>query len=158
MPFGTSRTAEMPFGTSRTADVYVLEAVQPVKLTPVQDWIIRGQDRHYSVKRLKNAPSLLIDNVKAKMIRTGNSFLNKSYDLHFGWSDDKIYCSELVWKIYDRGAGIKLCKLEKLRDFDLSNPLVKKKMAERYGKAIPLNEKVVSPSALYESDLLETIY
>ncbi len=138
--------------------VYVLEAVQPVKLTPVQEWINRCKDRAYTIKRLKDANRLLNDTVKAKMKRTGKDFLGRPYDLYFGWGDEKIYCSELVWKIYDRGAGIKLCNLQNLHDFDLSNPLVKKKMAERYGNPIPLTEKVVSPSALYQSDLLETIY
>ena len=33
---------------------------------------------------------------------------NKDYDLYFEWSDDKIYCSELVWKIYKNGADIEL--------------------------------------------------
>ncbi len=33
---------------------FVFEAVQPVKLTPLEDWIKHGQDSKYVVKRLKN--------------------------------------------------------------------------------------------------------
>ena len=78
----------------------------------------------------------------------------KQYDLFFGWSDDKIYCSELIWKIYKRGAGIEVGKLEKLRDFDLSAPSVQKIMKQRYGSKVPMDETVISPVSIFKSDLL----
>jgi uncharacterized protein YycO len=81
----------------------------------------------------------------------------KPYDLTFEWSDDRIYCSELVWKIYDRGIGIQVGKIKKLRDFDLSNDVVKNKMKERYGDQIPLDETVISPGDMFSSKLLKTV-
>ena len=75
----------------------------------------------------------------------------------FVWSDDKIYCSELIWKIYQRATGIELGKLQKLSDFDLTNDLVKKKIKERYGDKIPTEEIVILPDALFESELLITV-
>jgi hypothetical protein len=33
------------------------------------------------------------------MKATGEGFLGKDYDLTFGWSDERLYCSELVWKV-----------------------------------------------------------
>jgi uncharacterized protein YycO len=134
----------------------VLEAVQPVKLTPLDAWINRGENKHFVVKRLKKEQKLTSNDLN-KMEHVGKSFLGKDYDLTFEWSDDKIYCSELIWKIYQEGANIELCPLEKLGDFDLTNPVVKRKMKERYGEKIPLSEAVVPPSALFESNLLETI-
>ena len=91
------------------------------------------------------------------MKSVGASFNGKDYDLYFEWSDDKIYCSELVWKIYKRAVGIEIGKLKTLNEFDLSNPLVKNKLRERYGNNIPLNELVISPGDMFESDLLETV-
>ena len=82
----------------------------------------------------------------------------KDYDLYFEWSDDKIYCSELVWKIYKEGANIELCKPKKLKEFNLEHPKVQKIMKQRYGSKIPYDEKVIAPSQLYESNLLETIF
>ncbi|MEZ4892959.1 MAG: YiiX/YebB-like N1pC/P60 family cysteine hydrolase [Saprospiraceae bacterium] len=38
---------------------YVFEAVQPVKTTPLGEWIARGENGHYVVKRLKNADQIL---------------------------------------------------------------------------------------------------
>ena len=136
---------------------YVFEAVQPVKTTPLDAWIARGEDGHYVIKRLKNADKILTMEVVKKMKQEGAKFLGKNYDLTFEWSDDKIYCSELIWKIYQRAAGIEIGKLEKLGNFDLTNEMVTEKMRERYGDKIPLEEIVISPSAIFDSELLITV-
>ena len=87
----------------------------------------------------------------------GNKLNGKNYDLTFEWSDEKIYCSELIWKIYQRATGIEIGKLEKLSDFDLTNDAVKKKMKERYGNKIPMDETVISPASIFDSELLTTV-
>ena len=138
-------------------DFYVFEAVQPVKRTPLDKWIARGQDGKYVIKRLKNADQVLTSATLQKMKQVGDNFNGKNYDLTFEWSDDKIYCSELIWKIYQRATGIEIGKLEKLSDFDLTNEAVKKKMKERYGDKIPTNEIVISPAAIFDSELLTTV-
>lgn len=136
---------------------YVFEAVQPVKRTPLDKWIARGQDGKYVIKRLKNADEILTPVILTKMKHVGDNFSGKNYDLTFEWSDDKIYCSELIWKIYQRSTGIEIGKLEKLSDFDLTNEAVKKKMNERYGNKIPMDEIVISPAAIFDSELLITV-
>lgn len=138
-------------------DFFVFEAVQPVKRTPLNNWIARGKNGTYVVKRLKNAEEVLTPVVLATMKQIGNGFNGKNYDLTFEWSDDKIYCSELIWKIYQRATGIEIGKLQKLSDFNLTNKLVKQKMKERYGNTIPMNETVISPVAIFESELLKTV-
>lgn len=137
---------------------FVYEAVQPVKMTPLKQWITHGKGSKYVVKRLKNADTGLAESTVKKMKQYGLSFKNKDYDLYFEWSDEKIYCSELVWKIYKNAADIELSKLKSLKDFNLKDPIVQKIMKERYGNKIPYTENVVAPSQLYESDLLETIF
>lgn len=141
----------------RNGKPFVLEAVQPVRISSLSSFIGRSVGGHYVVKRLKNAEAILTKPVLAKMQRIGRSFVGKNYDWVFGWSDARIYCSELVWKIYQRAAGIELSPTKKLMEFDLSHPVVRAKMKERYGKKIPLDEPVVAPSQLFESALLETI-
>ena len=136
---------------------YVFEAVQPVKRTPLDKWIARGQDGKYVIKRLKNADQFLTPEALRKMKQVGNQFNGKNYDLTFEWSDDKMYCSELIWKIYQRATGIEIGKLEKLSDFDLTNEAVKQKVKERYGDKIPTNEIVISPAAIFDSELLITV-
>jgi hypothetical protein len=137
---------------------YVFEAVQPVKLTPIEEWVNRGKNGYYIVKRLKEADKILTPDVKEKMKNIGESYLGKDYDLYFEWSDQKIYCSELIWKIYKKAANVEIGQLEKLKDFDLSNKIVKEKLKERFGDNIPLDELVISPISMFNSDKLITIY
>jgi len=138
-------------------DYFVFEAVQPVKLTSLDKWIARGKDGKFVIKRLKNADQVISPATLSKMKQIGDQFSGKDYDLTFEWSDDKIYCSELIWKIYQRATGIEIGKLQKLSDFDLTNEVVKKKMNERYGGKIPMDELVISPGAIFDSELLTTI-
>ena len=136
---------------------FVLEAVQPVKITPLEEWITHGKEHKYLIKRLKNEETLLTEETLDKMKAYGKQFLGKEYDAYFEWTDTRIYCSELVWKIYKNGAGIELSKLKQLKDFNLSDERVEKIVKERYGNDIPFDEKVVAPSDLVDSSLLKTV-
>jgi uncharacterized protein YycO len=138
-------------------DYYVFEAVQPVKLTPLEKWIARGKGGKYVIKRLKNADKVLTLSTIEQMKKIGDQFKGKNYDLTFEWSDNKIYCSELIWKIYQRATGLEIGKLQKLKDFDLSDKAVQTKMKERYGNKIPMDETVISPGSIYECELLVTV-
>lgn len=142
---------------SDNGQYYVVEAVQPIKTTPLDKWIARGKDGYYVIKRLKNVDQFLTTETIQKMKQEGEKFIGKNYDVTFEWSDDKIYCSELIWKIYKRATGLEIGKLQKLSDFDLTNEVVKQKMKERYGDKIPMDEVVISPKAVFDSELLETI-
>lgn len=138
--------------------VFVYEAIQPVKLTPLTVWINRGKDGHCVVKRLKNAESILTASVKTKLRHEGEKYMGKNYDLYFEWTDEKIYCSELVWKMYKEAANVEIGKLERLSDFDLTHQVVEQILSKRYGANIPMDEKVISPSSMYHSKLLRTVY
>ena len=136
---------------------YVYEAIQPVKQTPLDKWIARGKDGKFVIRRLINADLILTPDIIKKMKNVGEEFKGKNYDLTFEWSDEKIYCSELIWKIYKRSTGLEIGELQKLREFDLTDSDVKKKMKERYGNKIPLSETVISPASIFNSELLETV-
>lgn len=139
-------------------DYFVYEAVQPVKLTPLNDWINRGEKGHYVVKRIKNSEKILTSETLTKMKQIGEKYAGKDYDLYFEWSDTRIYCSELVWKIYKEAIGLEVGELEELGDFNLTEKAVKQKLKERYGENIPKDELVISPSSMFNSNLLITIY
>lgn len=137
---------------------FVYEAIQPVKSTPLHEWIARGKNKHYVVKRLKDGDEILTKEILNKMKKIGNRFEGKKYDLYFEWSDERMYCSELVWKIYFEATGISIGSLQQLKEFNLTSPEVKQKLKERYGNNIPLHEKVISPESMFSSDLLVTIF
>ena len=136
---------------------YVLEAVATVRYTPLRQWIQRGVGRHFAVKRLKDYSEVLTPTRIAALRATADRLAGRPYDSAFGWSDDRLYCSELVWKLYDRALGVQLGNLQHLRDFNLTDPVVAAKMKERYGSAVPLDEQVIPPSAIFSSAQLETV-
>ena len=135
----------------------VFEAVQPVKLTPLARWVARGQGQHFVVKRLRDAQKALTPAALVRLRAAGQPMLGHSYDLAFEWSDERIYCSELIWKVYDRGLHRQLGQLQQLRDFDLSHPAVQAKLRERYGAQLPLSEPVISPASIFSSPELVTV-
>jgi uncharacterized protein YycO len=138
----------------RDGKPFVFEAIATVRYTPLASWTARGDGGRFVVKRLARAlTSAEIRNLHA----SAKSYDGKPYDLYFEWSNERIYCSELVWKMYHEALGIDVGKLQKLREFDLTDPLVKAKMRERYGANVPLGERVISPGAMFESRLLETV-
>lgn len=137
---------------------FVLEAVQPVRPTPLAAWIERGEGHRFVAKRLQAADSMLSADHLRRMREVGGDLMGRDYDLYFEWSDERIYCSELVWKVFDRGAGIGLGELQTIGDFDLSSPEVKAKLRERFGNHIPLEEAAVSPASIFSDPKLETVY
>lgn len=145
-----SRYSHMGIVYRQNGRWFVYEAVQPVKLTPLNDWIARGKNGHFVVKRLRDT-RVLTPAVLKRMRTAGDRYAGRNYDLYFEWNDDRIYCSELVWKIYKQGAGVEIGRLQKLREFDLSHDAVRAKMRERYGDRIPRNEPVISPAAMFDS-------
>lgn len=139
---------------NRNGQSWVLEAIQPVKYTPLQQWVDRGVNKHYVVKRYQTALTAI---QQTKLVKNAEGYLNKPYDIYFEWGDDAIYCSEIVWKAYKNALGIELAPLDQLKSFDLTDPSVKALMKQRYGKSIPLQEKVIAPSALFNSKKLVLI-
>ena len=135
----------------------VFEAVQPVKLTPLSRWVARGQGQHFVVKRLRDAGTALTPAALGRLRAAGQPLAGRGYDLYFGWSDERIYCSELIWKVYDRGLHRQLGPLQHLRDFDLTHPAVQAKLRERYGNHLPLDEPVISPVSIFNSPELVTV-
>jgi hypothetical protein len=136
---------------------YVFEAVQPVRATPLKDWIDRGVGDKYRVKRLENASEVITPEVQLEMRKIGSAQIGKDYDSAFNWSDEEMYCSELVWKIYQRAAKIRIGEPQPLKTYDLSHELVKLQLNKIHGSDWPLDEPMISPQAMFESSLLESV-
>ncbi|WP_313916210.1 YiiX family permuted papain-like enzyme [Tahibacter sp.] len=152
-----SRYSHMGLILHRGGQPFVFEAVSTVKFTPLAQWIARGERSHYVVKRWRDADARLDAAGVARLRDAATAMAGKSYDLTFEWSDQRIYCSELVWKAYERAFGVRLGETQRLRDFDLSDAAVKAKLRERYGTKLPLQETVISPQAMFDSALLMTV-
>lgn len=134
----------------------VYEAINPVSVTPFEKFVSRSGGR-FVVRRLKDRDRLLTEEVLDRMKSAGRSYLGKRYDIHFRWDDSRIYCSELVWKIYKIGAGIEIGAPQKAGDLNLGNPVVQKLIKRRFGKEVPLDEIIISPQKMFDSDKLVTV-
>ena len=153
-----SKFSHMGIVLIRDGQPFVFEAVKTVRYTPLEKWLRRGgEGGHYVVKRLKEREKLLPAEKLERLRASAARFAGKPYDLTFEWSDTRIYCSELVWKMYERAVGLKIGELGALREFDLGDPVVRAKMRVRYGDQVPLGESVIAPSAMFDSALLETV-
>lgn len=139
----------------------VYEAVQPVKKTPLDEWIGRGVGGKVVVRRLRNAKEALTVEGRKELRRVLRSFLGRPYDLQFRWDDDRIYCSELVYKAFERALDIRIGRQQHVSDLALASPTVQKKLRERFGKDLSgflLDEIVVTPQAMFEDEKLVTVY
>lgn len=130
----------------------VLEAVQPVRVSLLENFIASADKDTFTARRLKTA---ITPESYQKAREWATTQIGRNYDILFGWDDEKLYCSELVWKFYQQ-AGVELCPLRKFRDYDLQKPEVKKMIERRYGsmEKLPMDEKVVAPSDIFASVLL----
>ncbi len=137
-------------------DWYVYEAVDPVNKTLLKDFAKTANGETYAVRRLNDEAALTPDALK-KMREYMEGNVGKPYDHKFGWGNDKMYCSELVWKAYYEATRQKIGKVKMVGDFDLTDPLVKRLVEERYGKNVPVTEPTITPGDVFNSRRLKTI-
>lgn len=137
---------------------YVAEAIEPVSITPLHNFIVRGTNKTYEVMRLKNVDKVCTVENNKKLMDLIKNWTGKSYDTFFDWSDDEMYCSELVYKLYQRCYQISLCSARPLRDFDLANPLVVEQLKIKYGNQIPYESPMIAPQQIYDSSQLTRVH
>lgn len=133
----------------------VYEAIGPVKKTPLCEWKRHDKPCFFRVMRHKQPlTSAQLNQIR----RRCDSLSGRRYDHAYRWSDDKQYCSELVWKAY-HAAGIDLSTPRKASTF-LSFKLLPDKTINRIvkKKGISLNEPMVPPSDLVHSKYLKRVW
>ena len=135
----------------------VYEAVQPVQKVTLSEFILRGENSQYTILRLKNDSLVKLDHVTQKMKNYLLKQIDKDYDWVFNWSEEEMYCSELVYKAY-LNAGIKISDTKLLKDYKLSHPIVQAQLKERYGNNIPLKDTMVAPSDIAEDHRLKVVF
>jgi hypothetical protein len=91
----------------------VLEAVGPVKETALFSWIRRGRSSGLAVYRLTGEQERI-----PAMIAEARAMIGRPYDIHYALDDGAIYCSELIWKAWNRAGGTPLGSLTTLGALD----------------------------------------
>jgi hypothetical protein len=140
---------------------YVAEAVEPVRLTALNTFINRGKNKEYRVYRHKvlDTPNTSAKLEKLKEELSG--YMNISYDIFFEWSDDLIYCSELIYKAFYDSLNVEVGVVQKIGELKLDGPQVKKLIKDRLdriGRKLNLNEPIVTPISQMQDSELRVIY
>ena len=130
---------------------FILEAIGPVRETPLAKWINQARDRHYDVFRLeveheRNIPAF---------IKAAKEYMGRPYDIRYRMDDKKIYCSELIFKGYRDATGESLGKLVKFGDLKWvrHTPVIL-----AIEGSIPLNRIMITPRHLSEAKQLEKVF
>jgi hypothetical protein len=152
-----SRWTHMGVIFVRPSGPVVLEAVSPVRQTSLAAWTARGKGGQYVVKRVRD-PNRLPPEKLVAMDRLGRSWLGRPYDPRFRWDDETLYCSELVHKLFERAAGVRIGTIQRARDMNLGDPEVKRALAARFrGKRFDPDEPIVTPRSMFDDPALVTV-
>ncbi len=130
----------------------VIEAVGPVKETPLSEWIAQGRDNAFAAYRFR-AP--LAEKIPA-IISAAEKYEGRPYDIHYDFDDTKIYCSELLWKATRDATGVKLGKIQKLGE--LKWQPYEEVIRYIENGALPLDREMITPRSVAEDSRLEEIF
>ena len=140
--------------------ISVFEAGAKVKLTPLSQWINNGVENQYVIKRYKYDINLEDMN---KMYEYCIQQKGMSYDWEFQWTDNEMYCSELVWKAY-KSINIELSIISTFANLPgMNSNKIQKEIEKRYRECndcgeFNKHEYIVSPEDLYQSEKLIKIF
>lgn len=148
----------------------IIEAVSPVRLTPLDEWVARGRGGRITVKR----DATLTPQQALAILAAARAELGKPYDPYFTDGDDAIYCSELVRIAYERGADVKLGNVQHVSELDIdyapvralierrwrAHPLCSKGKVDSFGAcyALVLQQTLVTPVSIAQDPRLETVF
>lgn len=132
----------------RDGKPYVLETRRTLVLTPLDQFIARGVDGKYWIKRSDK------ENIKINYAK----YLGKRYDSAFSFDNDIYYCSELVYDIYLKQLGIQLCEPKRVGDYLVLGtshlPIIQETLKNR---GITLEQYAVAPVDIFNSEHLKSV-
>ncbi len=129
----------------------VIESLGTVHLTPLFTWMRRGSGAGIAVYRLPMT-EIQVDQV----IRSAQEMLGKPYDLKYDFDDEKIYCSELIYRAFERGMELKIGVLDRLGDLNW-RPFEKTILKFEEGP-VPVDRLMITPVALTKDPRLSKVF
>jgi uncharacterized protein YycO len=130
--------------------VFVIEAVQPVSRTPWSSWRARGVGGRVTVLR----PTDLSAESAAAIVAAAKAELGKPYDARYRWDDERLYCSELVTKAYERGASLTVGRQEQVSTLSLSAADLE--LGRRLG--VDPSQTLITPASLAEDAAFTVVH
>jgi uncharacterized protein YycO len=130
--------------------VFVIEAVQPVSRTPLEVWRKRGDGARVTVLRAKRLDA---DSLR-KVVSAAKKELGKPYDARYRWDDEKLYCSELVAKAFERGAGVEVGERQLVKSLQLAPEVIA--LGPKLG--IDLEQTLLTPASIATDPQFEVVH
>jgi Permuted papain-like amidase enzyme, YaeF/YiiX, C92 family len=150
-------------------NAFVEEAVGPVRLTSIEDWLQDGIGGRIMIKRLEG-----LQPQQAKdILSAAHKYDGLPYDIFFLPDKEHIYCSELVRLAFEEGANIKVGKIQTVRELDIDGFLAQKLIKSRWARhplcqtagetfetCYPkiLNQTLVTPASIAGDPRMKTIF
>lgn len=134
-------------------DWWVIEAIGPVKITQMQDYIGRGRDHKVWAYRLKEENRKHIPVALAAM----KEDLEKPYDARYRFDSEAIYCSELIYRGWKAATGEGLGKTVTLGSLKWQRYKPVIEAIEGQGNH-PLDREMITPRDLAKAKELELVY
>lgn len=129
----------------------VYEAFHNVEATPLKQFLFRGRDLRFAVYRLK---SRFQQYVPATIANT-KTYLGRPYDVRYRMDDERLYCSELIYKAYHEASGQQFGKMVRLSDLNWK-PFAR--TIEHFEKGpVPTDREMITPKDLSEAEQLEPV-
>jgi hypothetical protein len=124
-----------------------------VQTTPLYSYLLRGRDYGYAVYRLKPEYQAYIP----ETLRCARTYMGKPYDIRYRMDDDKIYCSELIYKAYRTASNGDA--LGTLVQFGALNWQPYENVITYFeGGPVPLDREMITPVDLANAPQLENVY
>lgn len=130
----------------KSGDWHVAEAVGPLQVNSLKSFIGRSKSNSYKVVRNQKFSQKMLPKLYIALYK-----YNQPYDIFFEFSNERIYCSELVYKVFRDVTGTPVGTLQKIKELKLDGPYVSKLIEERLtaiGKELNLEEPIITPVGL----------
>lgn len=138
---------------TRDGEWVVYESYRKVEVTPLREFIFRGRNSGFAVYRLKPEHQ---DHVPTT-IKNVRRYVGRPYDVRYRMDDEKIYCSELIYKAYqDASGGQSLGNLERL---EVLNWRPYSDTITHFEKGpVPLDRQIITPVNMAMAQQLKKVF
>jgi hypothetical protein len=138
---------------SRNGQWIVYEAYRGVSATPLRTFLLRGRGGGFAVYRLREQYRGHIP----ETLRCCEKYLGRPYDIRYRMDDEKIYCSELVFKAFrDATDGQQLGTLVKFGDMNWGPYETLIRQIE--DGPVPIDREMITPRDLARARQLSPVF
>lgn len=135
----------------------VAESAVPVaKYSSLERFIARSQEGWHCIRRLKSGIS---DDALRSIKAACDVRMGTLYHLGFKYHSKRLFCSKLVYDVFESALGVKIGTLESLRALHERMPHLPLGFWRLwYLGSIPWSRLTITPASQMHSELLETVY